>query len=468
MTTVRESARWTGASVVDASTVTELGSDFRGALVRPGDSEYDAARSVWNGMIDRRPGVIARCVGVADVVRCVNVAREHQLILAVRGGGHNVAGTSVCDGGLVIDLSGMKGIRVDPVRRTVRAEGGVLWGELDRETQAFGLATPGGFVSTTGIAGLTLGGGIAWLMGKYGLACDNLLSVDVVTADGRVSTANATENEDLFWAVRGGGGNFGVVTSLEFRLHQVGPSVLAGILAWPATRAREVYARFRELTESAPDELIALAALLNLPDLGPSAAIGVCYCGEVSKGEKLLRDLRKFGPPSADQIAPMPYLEVQRLFDPMYPRGRRNYWKSNFLARLDDEVVATMAEHFSQATSPLAHSFLEGFTGRVKRVGNDETAFAQRHADYNFTLITMWTDPAEDELHMRWGREYWNAMQPFSSGGVYVNYLGGAADEGEERVQAAYGPAHYARLATLKHKYDPTNLFSLNQNIRPT
>jgi FAD/FMN-containing dehydrogenase len=466
MTSVLSSTKPSAAGMLEESVV-GFRTDLRGELLRPGEAGYDGARSVWNGMIDRRPALIARCAGAADVVRCVNLAREHGLLVSVRGGGHNVSGNAVCDDGLMIDLSPMKSIRVDPVRRTVRAEGGVIWGELDRETQAFGLATPGGFVSTTGAAGLTLGGGIAWLMGKYGLACDNLLSVDIVTADGRLLTASTTENEDLFWGVRGGGGNFGVVTSLEFRLHPVGPIVLAGLLIWPVTRAKEVHAAFQELLHSAPDELIALIALLNLPEVGPAVGIGVCYNGPTGEGERVLRHLRQFGPPLADQIAPMPYTQVQGLFDPLYPRGRRNYWKSNFLSFLNDDAVDTMVEHFRKAPSPLSHSFLEGFTGAVRRVEREETAFGQRDSDYNFTLIAMWTDPAEDELHIRWGRDYWRAMQPFSADGVYVNYLGPAAEEGEERVKAAYGPAKYGRLAALKKKYDPANMFRLNQNIRP-
>jgi FAD/FMN-containing dehydrogenase len=467
MTSVLASTKPAVASVLGEPVVTRFRDDLRGELLRPGDAGYDGARAVWNGMIDRRPAFIARCAGAVDVVRCVNFAREHGLLVAVRAGGHNVAGNAVCDDGLMIDLSPMRGIRVDPVRRTVRAEGGVIWGELDRETQAFGLATPGGFVSSTGVAGLTLGGGIAWLMGKYGLACDNLLSVDIVTADGRFLTASTTENEDLFWGVRGGGGNFGVVTSLEFRLHPVGPMVLGGLLVHPVSRAREVHRAFQEVTHVAPDELIALIALLNLPEVGPAVGIGVCYNGPIAEGERVLHDLRQFGPALADQIAPMPYTQVQTLFDPMYPRGRRTYWKSNFLSSMDAAAVDTMVEHFRNSPSSLSHSFLEGFTGAVRRVGREETAFAQRDSDYNFTLIALWTDPAEDEMHIRWGREYWQAMQPFSAGGVYVNYLGSAADEGEERVKAAYGPAKYARLAGLKKKYDPANMFRLNQNISP-
>jgi FAD/FMN-containing dehydrogenase len=467
MTSMLAPTKTAAVSTLKDSVVAGFRSAFGGELLRPVDTGYDGARAVWNGMIDRRPGLIARCGGPADVVRCVNLGREHELLVSVRGGGHNVSGNAVCDDGLMIDLSLMKGIRVDPVRRTVQAEGGVLWGELDLETQAFGLATPGGFVSTTGIAGLTLGGGIAWLMGKHGLACDNLLSADIVTAEGHLLTASATENEDLFWGLRGGGGNFGVVTSLEFRLHPVGPTVLAGALFYPLTRAMEVHALFKELTHSAPDELIALVALLNVPDVGPAVVLGVCYAGPIEEGERVLRRVRQFGPPLADQIAPIPYTQIQQMFDPMYPRGRRNYWKSNFLGSLDDEATDTMVENFRGAPSSLSHSFLEGFSGAVRTLGRENTAFAQRDSDYNFTLIAMWTDPAEDEQNLRWGREYWQAMQPYSAGGVYVNYLGSSADEGEERVKAAYGPEKYARLASLKKKYDPANMFRLNQNIRP-
>lgn len=468
MTSVLASTKPSAAGALEESVVAGFRTDLRGELLRPRDTGYDGARSIWNGMIDRRPALIARCAGAADVLRCVILAREHGLLVSVKGGGHNVSGNAVCDDGLMIDLSGMKSIRVDPMRRTVRADAGVTWGELDRETQAFGLATPGGFVSTTGVAGLTLGGGIAWLMGKHGLACDNLLSVDMITADGRLVTANATEYEDLFWGVRGGGGNFGVVTSLEFRLHPVGPTVLAGGLFHPLTRVQEVHAAFQELIGTAPDELTALVALLNVPDIGPSVVVGVCYAGPTEEGEKILRPLRQLGAPLADLVAPVPYTQIQQMFDPMYPRGRRNYWKSNFLSSLNDEVVDTMVEYFGKAPSPLSHSFLEGFSGAVRRVRREETAFAHRDSDYNFTLIAAWTDPAEDEAHISWGREYWQAMRPYSAGGVYVNYLGSVADEGEERVKAAYGPEKYGRLAALKTKYDPTNMFRLNQNIRPS
>ena len=454
-------------AAVDEAVVEGFRAGLRGALLRPGDDGYDNARRIWNAMIDRRPALIARCAGAADVVRSVNFARAHGLRVAVRGGGHNVAGNAVCDGGLVIDLSPMKGIRIDPARRTARAEAGCTWRDFDHETQAFGLATTGGVIPTTGIAGLTLGGGIGWLMGQHGLSCDNLLSVDIVTADGRLLTASAEENPDLFWGVRGGGGNFGVVTSFEYRLHPVG-RVLGGMVVHPLERTRDVLRFFREFTESTPDELGAQAALLTSPEGVKVVAIVVCYSGPLEQSERVLRPVREFGPPVVDQIAPMPYTQLQGMLEPAFPPGLQNFWKSNFLRDLGDEAIDVITDRFQRVPSPTSVVVIEQFGGAVSRVGGDETAFNHRDARFNFLIIGIWPDPADHDRHVHWVREFWDAMQPFSSGGVYVNYLGPEADEGAERVKAAYGPVKYGRLVALKNRYDPTNLFRLNQNIRPT
>jgi len=459
----------TGAeAVLGEGVVEELRASLRGQLLRAGDDGYDEARKIWNGMIDRRPALIARCAGVADVLHGVNFARTHHLLVAVRGGGHNIAGNAVCDGGLMIDLSRMKGLRVDPVRRRARAEAGLTWGEFDRETQAFGLATTGGQISTTGIAGLTLGGGWGYLARKYGLASDNLLSVDLVTADGQLLTASPTEHADLFWGVRGGGGNFGVVTSFEYQLHRVGP-VLAGFVIHPFEKAKEVLTFYREFTSAAPDELAANVVLLTMPDGTPVAAIAVCYNAPIEAGERILRPLRAFGPPLADQIGPMPYTAAQKLADAFYPPGIQNYWKSSFLKEISDEAIDTMVAYCANRPSPMCHGGIEHqLGGAVSRADREATAFNHRDVQYSFMSIGECTDPAEAERCVRWAREFWEAMQPCLTSGVYVNYLGQEADEGAERIKAAYGPEKYQRLVALKNTYDQTNLFRLNQNIKPT
>jgi hypothetical protein len=459
----------TGADAVLGEGVVEaLRASLRGPLLRAGDAGYDAARAIWNGMIDRRPALIARCAGVADVIHGVNFARAHHLLLAVRGGGHNVAGNAVCDGGLMLDLSGMKSVRVDPVRRTARAEPGLTWGEFDHETQAFGLATTGGQISTTGIAGLTLGGGWGYLARKYGLASDNLLSADLVTANGQLLTASATENADLFWGVRGGGGNFGVVTSFEYQLHPVGP-VLAGVVIHPFEQAREVLQLYREFTRAAPDKLASGAVCITLPDGTPVVGVVVCYNGPLEAGERVLQPLRAFGTPLADQIGIMPYTAAQKLVDAFYPPGLQQYWKSSFLQEISDAAIDTIVAYCAQRPSPLCHMLIEHtLGGAVSRVDREATAFNHRDVQYTFMSLGVCTDPAEAEQCVRWAREFWDAMQPFLTTDVYVNYLGPEADEGAERLHAAYGPEKYQRLVALKNTYDPTNLFRLNQNIKPT
>jgi FAD/FMN-containing dehydrogenase len=453
--------------LLNAETVEQVRTKLRGGHLLPGDEGYDAARKIYNAMIEHRPGIIARCAGVADVVDAVNFARNNGLLVSVRGGGHNVSGNAVCDGGLMIDLSPMKGVRVDLDSKTARAEPGVTWGEFDRETQAFGLATTGGLVSTTGIAGLTLGGGLGWLMGNHGLACDNLISVDVVTADGRLLTASASRNEDLFWGLRGGGGNFGVATSFEFRLHPVGP-MLGGILIHRLDKAAEIIRFYDNFTRTSPDELGTFVGFVTSPEGERVLAIFVCYNGAVEEGERILKPLREFGPPLADTIGHMPYVQVQRMMDDAFPAGRQNYWKSNFLKGLDPEAIQVIVDHVAKAPSPYSAVAIEQFSGAVNRVGMNDTAFNHRNARYNLLIVGIWLDPAAKAQNVKWVRDLWEAMRPYSSDGVYVNYLGQEADEGAERVKSAYGPEKYARLVALKEKYDPTNLFRLNQNIKPS
>src|ERR671932_334646 len=455
----------TGRLTLDEAAVQDFTASLRGEVLRPTDEGYDEARTIHNGMIDRRPTLIARCAGVADVMTSVQFARDQQLLVSVRCGGHGVPGFSVCDGGLMIDLSPMRGVRVDVARRTVRAEGGATWGDFDHETQAFGLATTGGVARPTGIAGLTLGGGHGFLMRKYGLACDNLLSVDLVTAEGHMLTASADEHADLFWGLRGGGGNFGVATSFEYRLHEVGP-VLGGMLIYPLVRAKEILRIYRDVTSAAPDELFMHAILATLPDGTQVAAVLPCYAGPVAEGERLLRPLRVSGLLLDDQLGPMPYVALQSIVENFNPPGMRNYWKSDFLTDLSDDAIDLVVEEYPSVPAPHSHFVIEQMGGAVSRVGEDEMAVSHRDAPYNAIIVGMWSEPAEDERVIGWGGWLWEGLRPFSSGGVFVNYQMG--DEGEDRIRAAYGPEKYERLVALKNKYDPTNLFRLNQNITPT
>src|SRR6266849_301060 len=449
--------------MAEVSDFTQLRAALSGPLIEPGDSGYDQARRVWNGMIDRRPAAIARCATVTDAVSCVEFARTCDMTVAIRGGGHNVAGNAVCDGGLVIDLSLMKEIVVDAPRRRVRAGGGVVWGELDAATQQHGLATTGGLMSTTGIAGFTLGGGLGNLMRSYGLACDNLLSAQLVTADGRELMVSGVENSDLFWALRGGGGNFGVVTELQFQLDPVGPILVAGGVAHPLSAARDTLRFYREVTTGAADALMVYANLGHGPDGSPRVGMRSVFNGPVAAGEEAVRKLRGFGSPIADEIRPRSYVEIQRLVDPNFPAGRLNYWKAHFLAELSDEVIDLVVEAFRRVPSRYSGIAFEHMGGAVARVGASETAFSHRSAAYSFLILAGWEDPSESEANVAWARDLWEQVRPMAAAGVYVNYLGG---EGEQRIHEAYGP-NLDRLTEIKRRYDPDNFFHMNQNIRP-
>jgi FAD/FMN-containing dehydrogenase len=458
---------------MDHTAVQKLRAGFQGELLSPDDGGYEEARRIWNGSINRRPALIARCTGTADVMEVVRFARQHELLVSVRGGGHAVAGHALCDDGLLIDLSPMNGCRVDPTKQTAQAGGGALWRHLDRESQAFGLAVTGGIVTHTGIGGLTLGGGIGWLMRKHGLTIDNLLSADVVTAEGDFLIASPDENPDLFWGLQGGGGNFGIVTSFEYRLHPVGPTVLAGMVLYRMVDAPEVLRLYRDFVAEAPEELGTIANLRLAPALPilpeslhgePVVAIVVCYAGPVEEGERVIKPLRELGSPVLDGVAPKPYLAHQGMFDAAFPHGRHYYWKSAELPPLSDTMIDVLVEQVSGITSP--HSSVPVFQlgGAVARVEEDETAYANRAAAHNVNIVAAWEpgDP-EPEQHVEWMRAVFSAMEPFASG-VYVNFL---AEEGRDRVRAAYGPQKYQRLVALKNTYDPTNFFRLNQNVNP-
>jgi FAD/FMN-containing dehydrogenase len=444
------------------SLVSQWQRQFEGRLVTPADDAYETSRRIWNGMIDNRPTLIARCVSPADVRAAVKLARAEQMPVSVRGGGHGVAGTAVCDGGLMIDLSPMKDIRVDPVSRQAIAAPGVLWGEFDRATQSHGLATTGGQVSHTGIAGLTLGGGLGYLMGKHGATCDNLLSADVVTADGEMLTASAEQNPDLFWAVRGAGANFGVVTSFRYRLHPLG-EVLAGLLLHPRERAGELIAFHREFLAGSPDELDTTVGFLNSPEGMPLVGIVAVYTGSLSEGERVLEPLRKFGPPVADLIRAMPYTEVQSMLDSAVPIGDRYYWKSNFVTDLAPGLAGVLRDGATAMPSPQSLILLFEMKGEIRRARKDAMAFDHRDPNFELSLIAHWTDPGCDDANLQWAREVWSAAQPFVLPAVYANHM--TADESKNRLRAAYGAEKYEKLVTLKAKYDPSNFFRLNHNI---
>jgi FAD/FMN-containing dehydrogenase len=458
-------------TILGEGTVQELRESVRGDVIVPGDPAYDEVRAVWNGMIDKRPALVIRAVGVADVLAAVQFARSQDLELAVRGGGHSLPGFSTSDGGMVLDLGRMKSIRVDPARQRAVVEGGATWRELDHETQAFGLAVTGGLVSSTGVAGFTLGGGIGWLMRRHGLACDNLIGADVVTADGRFVHASADENPDLFWGLRGGGGNFGVVTSFEFQLHRLGPTILAGPIFYPGDQATEVLRRFRDYASTLPDEMTTLANLASAPPLPflpmevhgkPIVIIVGVYAGSPDDGMDLAAPLRTLGTPIADLLGPMPYATIQSLLDPLWTGGSRNFFKSGYLADLPDRAIEMVARFQLTAPSPSNEIHLHQFGGAVAHVPDDATAFGSRNAPWLVNVVSRWTDASSDDAEIAWARDLYRALEPFFASGTYVNFM----SAGDDRVREAYGPEKYERLARLKEIWDPTNLFRLNQNIQ--
>ncbi|WP_431893062.1 FAD-binding oxidoreductase [Nonomuraea sp. bgisy101] len=449
---------------------------FRGRLITADHTDYDTARAVWNGAVDRRPRVIARCGGTADVAAAMRFARDHDLEIAVRGGGHNVAGTAACDDGIVIDLSAMRAVWVDPAGRTARVQGGALWGDVDHETQTHGLATTGGIVSHTGVAGLTLGGGIGFLMRKHGLAVDNLLAAEVVTAEGGIVRASADEHPDLFWALRGGGGNFGVVTSFRFALHPVGPTVMAGPVFWAADDTADVLRFYRDFTAAAPDELGTVVRLGTVPPLPvipedlhyrPAIAVACCYAGAVEDGERAVRALRRFGTPLVDLLAPTPYVAHQSGLDDSVPHGWHYYWKATNLAGLSDGAIDTIADHAYTAGSPRTYAAMFHMGGAVARVPDDATAYTGRDVERNIVIDAVWLPDESGEraaAETAWARGFLEALQPHRAG-VYVNFLD--SDDDSSRVREAYGDHTYRRLAEVKAKYDPDNAFHHNKNIHP-
>ncbi|VIO79012.1 6-hydroxy-D-nicotine oxidase [Bradyrhizobium ivorense] len=451
-----------------------LRTSLRGTLLQPSDAGYHEARSIWNGMIAREPALIARVSGASDVVSCVNFARENGLPLSIRGGGHNIAGAALCDRGLMIDMSLRRSVRVDPDRRIVRAEGGAIWGDVDHESQPFGLVVPGGIVSNTGVAGFTMGGGFGWTSRKYAYAADNLTSVDIVTADGERLQASETENADLFWALRGGGGNFGAVTSFEFRAHPHGPQALCGMIVYPMVQARDVAHQFRRITATAPDELCCLLILRIAPPApflpeelhGKAiAAIAVCWTGDPAAGQDVIRALKSFGKPAADTITVKPFIAHQTLLDSGQPFGRRYYWKSDFFADMRERLIDAMVEHAERITSPHSAALFMHMGGAPAQLDRGLNAVGFRTAQYVLNVQAAWENPQEDRRHIEWAREYWAAIHPFSSGTGYINFM--TEDEGDTRVRAAYGNRLYERLAEIKARFDPGNLFHGAQNIPP-
>ena len=457
---------------LQATRIEALKGNFKGQVILPDDDLYESARKVWNATIDKHPALIARCATTSDVVGAVNFAKDNGLVLAVRGGGHNIAGSALCDDGIIIDLSQMKAAHVDAGSLRGTIEGGATLADFDAATQAHGLALPLGINSTTGVAGLTLGGGFGWLSRKYGMTIDNLESAEVVTAAGEVVRASATEHPDLFWALRGGSGNFGVVTRFEFRLHPVGPNVLSGLIVYPLSEAKAVLQQYREFMAKAPDELSVWVVLRQAPPLPflsekvhgkEIIALALLYAGDPKQGESLIEPLRKFGTPLGEHVGVQPYTAWQQAFDPLLTPGARNYWKSHNFSVLDDGLFEAVIEYIKKLPSPQCEIFFGAIGGATMRPAPDSSAYAHRDARFVMNVHGRWTDPADDERCIGWARDYFKASAPFASGGVYVNFL--TADEGD-RAKAAYGQ-NYDRLAQIKRKYDPTNLFSTNQNIKP-
>jgi FAD/FMN-containing dehydrogenase len=461
-----------GTKTIAAATLATLRGKLRGSAVLPGEEGYDSARTIWNAMIDRRPGLVIRCLGAADVMLAVTLAREEGLLLSVRGGGHNIAGNAVCDGGLLIDLSLMKSVQIDPSSRTARVEPGALLSDFDKEAQAFGLVTPLGINSTTGVAGLALGGGFGWTTRKFGLTVDNLIAAQVVTADGKLVRANDGEHPDLFWALRGGGGNFGVVTSFEFKLHPLGPEVLSGLIVHPFADAAELLPKFRRVVAEAADELTVWTVMRKAPPLPFIPAewhdkevliFAACYSGDMKEGEKAMKPLRAIGKPIADVIGPHPFTGWQAAFDPLLTPGARNYWKSHDFAELSDGAIKVVLDAAAHLPSPECEVFIAHVGGAMGRVTPDAMAWSNREAHFVMNAHTRWRDPAQDARCIAWARQLSDAALPFATGSVYVNFM---PDDEKGRVEKAYG-RNYRRLAEIKRRYDPDNLFRMNQNIRP-
>ncbi|MES2774290.1 MAG: FAD-binding oxidoreductase [Bacteroidota bacterium] len=455
-----ENANASGNAMMQA--VSELQPLFKGSILVDGDTDYDNTRKIWNGMIDRKPGMIVQCTETGDIQQAVKLAKKYNLLVSVRGGGHNVSGNAVCDGGIMIDLSLMKNVIVDPEKMTATAEMGATWGDFDKATQEHGLATTGGLITTTGVAGLTLGGGVGWLVRKHGLSCDNMIEAEVVTADGNLVKASLQENPDLLWGLRGGGGNFGIVASIKLRLHKVG-TVLGGMILHTRDKASGVLQFYRDFMQSAPEELTLYCGLMTSPDGVPVVAFVGCYSGDLEKGEEVIKPLREFGTPVADLFQPLPYVQMQSLLDGGFPHGNRYYWKAGFLKDLSDEAIDTIIEHMNANPSPYSATIVELYGGAASREPEGGSAYLHRQPEFDLVIISNWPTKSEDEKNVSWTRKIWDAIQPFMSNKVYVNLLG---EEGQDRVKEAYGE-NYARLAELKRKYDPGNLFRMNQNISP-
>jgi FAD/FMN-containing dehydrogenase len=473
MTEIRLASLQGGAIALGTDTLDALRQSLRGAVCLPGEAGYDEARTIWNAMIDRRPGAVVRCKGASDIIRAVTFARKHGILLAVRAGGHNIAGNAVCEAGLLLDLSLMRSVRVDPVRRTALVEPGATLGDFDREAQAFGLAAPLGINSTTGVAGLTLGGGFGWLSRKFGLSIDNLVSADVVTADGKLEKASTTDNSDLFWALRGGGGNFGVVSSFEFGLHPVGPMVLSGLIVHPFAQARELLAGYRQVAAKAPDELTQWVVLRKAPPLPflPADVHGkeilvfaVCYVGDERDGNRALEPLRSLGTPIADVVGMQPFTAWQSAFDPLLTPGAYNYWKSHNFVELSDGLLDVLINQVGKLPTAECEIFIGQLGGAAGRVAPDAMAYPHRNANFAMNVHTRWREPADERRSIDWARKLFAEAAPYATGGVYVNFM---PEDETDRVSSAYG-ANYARLAALKAKYDPDNLFRLNQNVQPS
>ena len=440
----------------------ELQPSFKGKILFEGDVEYDSARQIWNGMINRKPALIAQCLDKEDIIQAVKFARKNELLVSVRGGGHNVSGNAVCNGGIMIDLSLMKKVEVDTEKKVAHVEMGATWGDFDKATQQFGLSTTGGLITTTGVAGLTLGGGVGWLVRKCGLSCDNLIEAEIITADGNIVKASLQENPDLLWGIRGGGGNFGIVSSITLRLHEVS-TVIGGMIIHTRDKSKEAIQFYREFMKTAPEELTLYTALLTSPEGIPIVAFIGCYCGDIEKGEAVMKPLHEFGTPVADLIQPIPYLQMQSMLDAGFPKGNRYYWKSGFLKELSDDVIDVIVSHMESNPSPGSATILEMYGGVASHEPEGGSAYPHRQSEFDLVIISNWPDKQEDDKNINWTRNIWEALQPYLSHKAYVNALG---VEGADRVKEAYGD-NYQKLAELKRKYDPDNFFRMNQNIPP-